>query len=148
MTRRAYWSGAGVVVGVAILSGCSASVSGPSFQKIQIPEGKGVIYVYRPAASYKTAGLRPQVTCGQDGVDLGSGGYYPFIVDPGTTTCRVTAIDLIKTTSEVDVPCTAGQENYVKDEDHLAIVWGVRPHLDLMDRATGEKEASDCKLQP
>lgn len=134
--HRGCWGGAFAIV---FLSGCA--VSGPPFQKIQIPEGKSVIYAYRPS-SFFGAALRPTVSCGQEGVSLGRGGYHPFVVDPGSLVCRAAT----EATSEVDVRSSAAQESYVKEE----IGWGFfvgRPHLYLMDKATGESEIGDCKLQ-
>jgi len=132
------WRASALAVAL-FLGGCA--VSGPPFQRVQIPEGKSVIYAYRPSSIFGAA-LKPAVSCGAAGFNLARGGYHPFIVDPGTTVCRAST----EATSEVDVECKTGEERYVKEE----IGWGFfvgRPHLYVMDNATGESEIQDCRLQ-
>jgi len=104
------------------------------------PEGKSVIYAYRPSSIFGAA-LKPAVSCGAAGFNLAVGG---IIRSSWIPVHRVPGID--EATSEVDVECKTGEERYVKEE----IGWGFfvgRPHLYVMDNATGESEIQDCRLQ-
>lgn len=72
-----------VVVVTAVLAGC-ASLGPPFMEEPSIPEGKALVYIYRPssfvgsAISYLvTANDMPVVT-------LYNGGYFPYFTDPQT----------------------------------------------------------------
>jgi hypothetical protein len=139
MTKQARDWQVNTLLVTLLLSGCAAS--GPPFQKVQIPEGKSVIYAYRPSTFF-AGGVNPPVSCGGEHVRLGRGAYHPFIVDPGKAVCAAST----EATSSVGVECKAGEERYVKEE----IDWGFvvsQPRLSLVDNATGESEIQDCGLQ-
>jgi hypothetical protein len=100
-----------------------------------------VIYVYRPK-SFIGGGVQPKVSCGQESVSLAPGGYHPYVVDPGTVTCRAST----ESTAEVDVKSVAGEPSYVKEEIGAGVLVG-HPHLYLVDTNSGETEAGKCKRQ-
>jgi hypothetical protein len=132
------------ILGPALIAvvGTGCSASGPAFEKIAIPEGKSVIYTYRPS-SFFGAALSPMVVCGGKGVGLKPGGYHPIIVDPGPVLCTAST----ESTSEVNVEAAPGAENYVRETIGIGVLVG-RPHLLLMDAAQGETDARKCRLQP
>ena len=134
----------GLVTGfvcMAALGGVGCAASGPAFQKVTAPTGKSVIYAYR-SSSIMGAAIQPAVHCGSDSAVLSRGGYHPFVVDPGAVTCSAST----ESTAEVNVDAKPGEENYVRESIGVGFFVG-RPHLKVMDKQTGEQEASDCKLQ-
>jgi hypothetical protein len=157
-------------ISLAILFNACA-VSGPPFEQLHPPEGKSVIYVYRPYRLW-AHGVHPAVSCDDAGsVSLGPGAYHAFVVEPGTTTCRVdnayrefreasvyqkgqlTYKYTDQSTVNV-VVLAAGEESFVKEE--VGRSYNPRyPYraptlfrLLSVDRATAEPEVRDCNLQP
>jgi hypothetical protein len=124
-----------------VLGGAGCAASGPAFQKIAVPDGKSVIYAYRPSTLIGGA-IRPAVQCGSSSIVLSRGGYHPFVVDPGTVLCSAST----EATSEVNVDAKPGEENYVREKIGVGFFVG-RPHLQVMDKETGEQEVRECKLQ-
>lgn len=128
-----------VVLAACTWAGCAAS--GPAFQKIAVPDGKSVIYAYRPNSLFG-GGIRPAVHCGDSSSVLSRGGYHPFIMTPGTVRCSAST----ESTSEVNVDAKPGDASYVREQIGMGFFIG-RPHLQVMDRQTGEQEASDCRME-
>jgi hypothetical protein len=64
--------------------GCYAP--GTAFKRMQTTSNHAVIYVYRQSAPL-SATLDPDITCGHATIAIVSGGYYPFVEQPGTVTC-------------------------------------------------------------
>jgi hypothetical protein len=120
-------------------SGCSAS--GPAFQRVQIPEGKSVVYAYRSGSLIGWA-VRPSVNCGDTGASLAPSGYHPFVVAPGSVTCSAAT----ESRAEVRVDAKANEESYVRETIGVGIFVG-RPHLQVVDKATGAQEIEACKMQ-
>jgi hypothetical protein len=123
----------------ASTAGCAAG--GPAFQKVAVPDGKSVIYAYRPNSLFG-GGIVPTVTCGAQGVALSRGGYHPFVVDPGDVNCTAST----ESTSTVRVDARANEASYVKERIGMGLFVG-RPHLTEMSPEEGEREARECRLQ-
>lgn len=128
-----------LVLASSLTLGCAAG--GPAFQKVTIPEGKSVIYAYRPNSIFGGA-IVPTVTCGTQGVSLSRGGYYPFVLDPGDVTCSAST----ESTSTVHVEARSNEAAYVKERIGLGFFVG-RPHLQVVSPEEGEQAARECKLQ-
>lgn len=128
-----------IVCASSFTVGCAAS--GPAFQRVAIPDGKSVIYAYRPSSIFG-GGVVPTVTCGSSGVSLSRGGYHPFVVEPGTVTCSAST----ESTSTVRVDARANEAAYVKEQIGMGFFIG-RPHLTVVSAEEGEREAGKCKLQ-
>ncbi len=128
-----------IVCASSFTVGCAAS--GPAFQRVAVPDGKSVIYAYRPSSIFGGA-VVPTVTCGASGVPLSRGGYHPFIVEPGTVTCSAST----ESTSTVRVDARANEAAYVKEKIGMGFFIG-RPHLTVVSAEEGEREAGKCKLQ-
>ena len=64
--------------------GCYAP--GTPFKRMQPTSNHAVIYVYRQSDPL-SATLDPDITCGHATIAIVSGGYYPFVEQPGTVTC-------------------------------------------------------------
>ena len=137
--RRNAIRNAFLVVAAASLAGCAAS--GPAFQKAAIPDGKSVVYAYRPNSIFGGA-IVPTVTCGSQGVAISRGGYHPFVVEPGAVTCTAST----EATSTVRVDARPNEASFVKEKIGLGFFVG-RPHLTVMSSDEGEREAGECALQ-
>jgi hypothetical protein len=132
-------------LGVAILiAGCA--VQGPPFERVSPPPAHSVIYVYRPYA-YFGSGLKPEVTCGEDTVRVGPGGYHAFIVPADQkVTCTIHS-DIAADEVEIN---TATRVSYLREE----IGWGLtgvatiqsngQPHLNPIDNDTAQTEIQSC----
>lgn len=128
-----------LIVSSSLMLGCAAG--GPPYQRLAIPDGKSVVYAYRPN-SFLGGGITPTVTCGTKGVALSRGGYHPFVVDPGTVTCSAST----ESTSTVRVEARPNEAAYVKERIGMGVLVG-RPHLTVMAPEEGEREARECRLQ-
>src|SRR5215472_14641915 len=64
--------------------GCFAP--GTPFKPLQLTSNHAVIYVYLHSGPL-SATLDPDITCGHSTIAIVSGGYYPFVEQPGTITC-------------------------------------------------------------
>ena len=53
---------------------------------MQLTSNHAVVYVYRQVDPL-SAMLDPDITCGHATVAIVSGGYYPFVEEPGTIAC-------------------------------------------------------------
>ena len=126
---------------LAATAGIGCSASGPAYQKIAVPEGKSVVYAYRPKSIFGAA-IQPRVSCGLPGPGLKPGGYHAFVLDPGTVTCSAST----ESTSEVQVDAAPNGSSYVREKIGLGFFVG-RPHLEVVDEATGEREIGNCKQQ-
>jgi hypothetical protein len=138
MNRRLLAFLLGVVGTVAF--GCA--VEGTPFEKITSPPGNAVIYVYRPY-SYGSSALRPAVTCGEDTVRIGPGGYHAFIVPAGE---KVSCTIETDTADEVEFQ-TERRSYYVREE----LGWGwltAVPHLNPVDTDVAQTEIQECVLEP
>ena len=151
----------GFLLTIVVVTGC-AMVQGRLFEKIPVPEGKSIVYAYRPSniRIFGAAVQEPALTCGEESFIPGRGGYHVFIVDPGTTVCYVNymlcsgGFDMSGVVqpggcrtviSKVDVPLTAGQESYVRYSFGL---WGSSaPYIELIKTEEGRREIRACKLQ-
>ena len=71
-----------LLLGVVATAAFGCAVQGQPFEKISSPPGNAVIYVYRPY-SYASSLILPAVTCGEDTVRIGPGGYHAFVVPAG-----------------------------------------------------------------
>lgn len=128
-----------IVVVSTLIAGCA--VQGRPFERAYAPPDHATIYVYRP---YNYAGslLRPEVTCGNDAVRIGPGGYHAFIVPTGKVTCSVQGkenVDKVEILAEPRV-------YYIKEQ----IGWGLligHPYLSPMDADKAHDEIRTCCVQ-
>lgn len=132
------------VLFAALLSFTGCASLGPAYKKVEsIPEGKGLVYFYRPS-SIIGAGVSYDIRVGESPiVTLYSGGYYPYFANPGETEFWAKT----ESKSSVTLDVKAGDVQYVKGTVGVGIIVG-RPHLTVMPAATAETEITDCKLIP
>jgi hypothetical protein len=122
-----------------LVAGCGAQ--GEEYQPRPVPVSKSVIYLYRPHVFY-SASTVPVVTCGQESIELESGGYYSFINEAGPVTCSVGS----EASPPLKFDARPSEEYYVKEEISAG---GLSAHtqLTLMKTATGRDEIASCKKQ-
>ncbi len=115
----------------------ACAVQGNPFERVQVPQGNAVIYVYRPY-SYFGSLLRPSVTCGEDTARIGPGGYRAFVVPAGHVLCNVQT----ETTDEVEIEAEP-RVYYIREQ----IGWGVlsgHAHLNPIDTDEAQTEIQKC----
>jgi hypothetical protein len=123
--------------GISVLAiGCA--VQGRPFEKISPPPAHAVIYVYRPYA-YGSSALRPEVTCGEDTVRIGPGGYHAFVVPAGQKVICSVHTD---TSDEVEIR-TEARVYYIREELGWGILTG-QPHLNPIDTDVAQTEIQSC----
>jgi hypothetical protein len=124
---------------LAVLAGVSAAgcfAQGEAFKRIPPGNRTAVVYVYRP---YHVTGSAddPMVTCGHDTIAIRSGGYHPFIADPGTITCTTDA------GARVSFEVRPEQEYFVREE--VAMKLGPdTPSLVKVSHGDGMDQISSC----
>jgi len=137
-----------LLFGVAIhMIGCA--VQGAPFERVSPPPAHAVIYVYRPY-EYFGSGLKPEVTCGEDTVRIGPGGYHAFIVPADQKVTCTTHSDLAA--DEVEIH-TSTRVTYLRED----IGWGLtgvaaiqsngQPHLNPIDSDAAQTEIQSCCVQ-
>ncbi len=122
-------------LGAAAL-GCA--VQGRPFEKVPPPPAHAVIYVYRPY-TYGSSALRPDVTCAEDSVRIGPGGYHAFVVPAGQ---KVACSMHTDNADEVEIR-TDARVYYIREE----LGWGVltgQPHLNPVDNDKAQTEIQSC----
>jgi hypothetical protein len=125
-----------------MLGGCAGL--GPVYQKVEtIPEGLGLVYLYRPG-SFVGSGVVYDVKVGDTVITtLYPGGYYPYFSKPG----EVEFWAKTEARSAITLDVKPGQAHYLKGTVGIGFFVG-RPHLMLVPPEEAEKEISDCKLIP
>ena len=123
----------------ALLAGCGAQ--GEAYQALPVPVSKSVIYLYRPYVFYASA-VTPVVTCGQESIELESGGYYSFINESGPVTCSGSTAG----STQLNFDAHPSEEYYVKEQVSPTDFSG-RTQLTLMSTGVGRDEIASCKKQ-
>jgi hypothetical protein len=116
--------------------GCA--VHGQPFEKVSPPPAHAVIYVYRPYA-YGSSALRPNVTCGEDSVRIGPGGYHAFMVPLGQ---KVVCSMHTDNADEVEIK-TDARVYYIREELGWGLLTG-QPHLNPVDNDKAQTEIQSC----
>lgn len=131
-----------VFAGVLAVSGCASMFNhlGPPFKTPQsAPDNMGVIYIYRQVSLFGS-GVVSSVKEGESAiVNIYDGGYYPYVVTPGTH-------ELWTMSHDKDVAVTldvkAGDIYYVRAKFDNGI------YLTLVAPDVAKKEIVGCKLIP
>jgi len=126
---------------VLAISGCAATL-GPQFEAVTaVPSGKALVYIYR-TPKFAGGGVSYEIHHGDKIITrLSSGGYYPYITDPG----EVEIWAKTESRASVTLNLKAGETKYVKGEVGMGFFVG-RPKLQVVDNATGAEEITQCKL--
>jgi hypothetical protein len=132
-----------LLLGVVATAAFGCAVQGQPFEKISSPPGNAVIYVYRPY-SYASSLILPAVTCGEDTVRIGPGGYHAFVVPAGEKV--VCSVQTDAGADEVDFE-TERRSYYVREELGWG-AWTSMPHLNPVDTDKAQIEIQSCVQQP
>ena len=125
-----------LILGLLLVQGCA--VQGQPFQKAAVPPNNAVIYVYRPYY-YAASLVVPPVTCGDETVRIGPGGYHAFTVPPGHITCSV---ETAETKDEVEIHAQA-RVYYIREHINYGS-WTGHAHLNPVDTDEAQGEIQKC----
>lgn len=115
------------------------------FQEVtSIPEGKAVIYIYRPG-EFTGSAIHYGINANDvpiSRVHLYNGGYFAYFVDPGQI---ILTAEVAKESTTAVVNAEAGQKYFVRGSIRTG-TWVGRPYLETVDNAIGIREIVKCKL--
>jgi hypothetical protein len=130
-----------VLAAYLVLAGCA--VQGSAYEHTAVAPDRAAIYVYR---TYPTAGIgsavKTSVTCADQSVRLGPGGYHRFEVDPGDILCS----SQTENTAQVQFTAKAGHEYYVKQSLSIGLVVA-HDYLEQVGAEAAQADLETCKLQ-
>jgi hypothetical protein len=127
------------------LAGC-ASFDGPQFSKFeQVPQGKAIVYFYRPKAF---VGGAVSYDVWVDGINVPftriyNGGYFPYIADPGKILFKAKT----EAEKEIAIDAKSGEAYYIWCSVGMGLFVG-RPHLEQVTREVAEPDIKNCRLLP
>lgn len=127
-----------------IIGGCSSVPKGPQFSRVdQIPDGKALIYIYRPSLPYEF-GVNFDVKANEVLVkSVADGSYYPYFSNLGRVVLSC------KRAGEKQAPIVLTvreKETYYVKVIPVRGVFRMKPKLTLMDKATAEAEIANTRL--
>ena len=123
------------------MAGCA--VKGPAFEKAAAPPDNAVIYIYRPY-HYGSSLLRPAVTCGEDSVRIGPGGYHAFVVPAGSDQI-LCSVEGGESADQVEIDSHT-RVYYIREEFGWGLLSG-HPHLNPVDTDQANAEIESCCVQ-
>ena len=139
-TRLLYMSIVSLIF--VVLTGCGPSLT-QVYTKVEgVPSNKALVYIYR--TSGLGGGIYYDVKAnGKVVTTLYSGGYFPYVTDPGEIefTAKTEASD------SVTLNAISNQTYYLKGSVGVGFIVG-HPHLTIVPAEEAEKEIVDCKLLP
>lgn len=129
----------GILMILLLTTGCASL--GPAFEQVaSMPNGKALIYVYRPSA-FVGGGVSYDININKKVIaPLRNGGYFPYFADPGKT--EVWAKTEVR--RSVVFVAEAGDTYYVKGGIMMGILVG-RPHLEIVDATIAKTEIAGTK---
>lgn len=120
-----------------MVTGC-ASTLGPTFAKVsQIPEGKGLIYVYRPALPYEYAVTYDVKANDALVAGISDGSYYPYFSNLGRVV--LSSKRTAGPTTSLVLTVKANETYYVKCIP-VSSTFRMKPELTLVDKDMAEAE--------
>lgn len=125
---------------ILLIGLCLAACGSAShFQKAETPEGKGLVYIYRPEKFFYS-GLEYPVNANGFKIDtLENGGYITYIAKPG----RIQFSARNEITSYVTLDVEPGKTYYIRGTTRPGSLIR-RPLLQLVSPETGENEIAAC----
>jgi len=133
-----------LVVLSLLIMGCAGTPLGPEFTEVgQIPEGKGLIYIYRPSLPYEF-GVAFEVKANDvPVVSIRDGSYYPYF----STLGRV-VLSSKRTGEETGSLVLTVRNNEVYCVKLIPVrgVFRFKPVLTLESKATAEGEIAPTRL--
>lgn len=136
-----------ISVAVFFLSSC-ASTSGASSEKSEaakgfdIPQDKGVVYVYRTGRMVGAMGSTQIKVNGQNAGGTSPNSFFRWELKPGT---YVFSAATTESSAAVEVDVKPGNHYFIMQSDHMGVSSG-RVSMKLMDDPTGMKAVKSGKL--
>lgn len=132
-----------VLLGLSLVMAATGCASGPKFERVtNIPDGQGVIYIYRSASPVGCA-VQPLVSvAGKGTVGVSPGGYTYAMVPAGEA--EVTSST--EATSSVTVAVKSREERFVRETIGVGFFVG-RPELVEVPAETALHEIQSTHFQ-
>jgi len=127
-----------LLVLISLLAGCA---SGLPFKSVtEIPHGKGLIYIYRPASVVGSA-ISYDIFTGNEKIGrLLPGGYLTYFATPG----ELELWGKTEAKGSITLDVKADQIQYVKGSLSVGFFVG-RPVLMTVEPEVGQQEIAECK---
>jgi len=127
-----------LLVMISLMAGCA---SGLPFKSItEIPQGKGLVYVYRPSGVVGCA-VSFDVYAGNENLGrLLPGGYLTYFANPG----ELELWGKTEAKGSITLDVKANQIQYVKGSLSVGFFVG-RPVLMVVEPEIGQQEIAECK---
>jgi hypothetical protein len=151
-----------ILLAVSCMGGCRlmarTTAKGPAFSEYKdVPQGKALVYIYRLGERSGYARKYFLHANGQKITKIESGGYFPYVVEPGTVIFKadlkwnigtdyiIEGTETEKRHATFELKIEPGKVYYVKlfVEEHPSYFL---PHLLAVSDVVGTKEIIDCKL--
>jgi hypothetical protein len=128
---------------VLFVLGCATT--GPVFTPTKAPDGKALIYFYRPSAFTLSGRTIFMAFPGSDhSYSMTNGGYYPLVVNPGTVSVTGVGTDIKPVKFTIDVK--KGDERYVIVAFSGSLGLTVPAEFQEVPAEKGKAEISKCNL--
>ena len=127
-----------LLVLISLLAGCA---SGLPFKSVtEIPQGKGLVYIYRPASVVGSA-ISYDIFTGNEKIGrLLPGGYLTYFATPG----ELELWGKTEAKGSITLDVKADQIQYVKGSLSVGFFVG-RPVLMTVEPEVGQQEIAECK---
>ncbi len=127
-----------LLVLISLLAGCA---SGLPFKSVtEIPQGKGLIYIYRPGSIVGSA-VSYEIFAGNEKIGrLLPGGYLTYFANPG----ELELWGKTEAKGSITLDVKADQTQYVKGSLSVGFFVG-RPVLMTVEPEVGQQEITECK---
>lgn len=133
---------AAILAGV-LFAGCSSVPLGATFQEVRdVPQGKGVIYLFRPHLSVEYAVDFDVVVEGTGAVTLPDGSYAALVVAPGVVTLKAARTG--EPTAVLPLSVEAGRPHFVRMEP-VPGFFRYKPTLMLEPADAGRNNVTGCR---
>lgn len=138
----------GLPLAAVLLTGCASVSKAPEqssaeAKRFEVPEGKGVVYLYRTG---RMVGAALQYMVKVNGIDAGGTGpgtFFRWELSPG-------AYSISSSTNEssatVQVEVEAGQLYFFNQTGRLGLTQGGRVTIERVDEETGKKDVGGLRL--
>ncbi len=140
------WTTFILIIAVSMLTvtvGCTA-IGGKKFVKTTPPEGKAVVYVYRPRTFVGGAVVYPIFVNNRKVTTLPHTAYYAYVTDPGEV---YVSAKTPENEAHVKLQVKAGHDYYIKGGTATGQFSG-RATLDQVHPDQGREEIKDCAYYP
>lgn len=131
------------VLANVLFAGCSSVPLGATFQEVRdVPQGKGVVYLFRPHLTEEYAVDFDVVVEGTGTVTLPDGSYAALVVTPGVVTLKAARTG--EPTAVLPLSVEAGRPHFVRMEP-VPGFFRYKPTLMLEPTEAGRNDITGCR---